>query len=113
MAKRKSSVYCFEPVLTIRDAARLKKDLLALFDAGTSDFTIRLDTSEKVDLAIIQILISFIKEVRLRKIPFRITGPLNPNLSQLLEDSDFLKITGNRMFLFDQLQSGGVEIETE
>lgn len=111
MAKNSSLDYKLGSVLNIRDAARIKKDLLALFKREGGSINIRLDTCEKLDLSVLQLLAAFVREARIRKIDLRMQGPLNPNLSQVLEDTDFLRMKGNKLFLFEQLKEGGVEIE--
>lgn len=102
--------FIFDEDLTIRDADKIKSELVKLFKK--KKIKIDLTKVTKMDLSIIQLLISTVREAKAKEKNLILCGPLDPLFSDFLEDMNLLAFRNGESILFSQMREGGISIES-
>lgn len=110
--KNEPTVVAIPETMKLDNSDEVYNLFIDLINNEKTSFEIDLSPCEMMDQCGVQIFASFLKETLRKKIDVKIIGPLHPNLSQRLEDGNFLT-NSNKQILFSQLKKGGFEIEQQ
>ena len=109
--QNKSVILNLPGSITLSNNSSLIKKFIKLLDSGYEKIVIELSTVEKIDLASLQILLSFYRESIGKKIDVLFSGTVNENLKKQLENCGFLiKNINNDLILFPFIEGKGAKI---